>query len=279
MNKLLKISLVLILFFSTNFSEEIKSMYNLSRKSCVKVFSIQGNSSGSGCFISDNLVATCFHVVANIEVNGQNVSWNMYPDIKIFTSNGEEISATCISLPNQTNATPLLNDFAILELSESPRNLTDYWLELAEENISDIDIGSICYFSGYPLAVPTMITQQGHVSGIATDKGLLCVQGSINKGNSGGGLINGEGKVIGIVSMKEGGISKGLQELTEHIESTSTQGKVIIMRVNQLQSIKAIIETLDTYISTGIGYAHDISYLKEYCNQNNINLGSQQHPN
>lgn len=250
------------------------NMYELSKKSCVKVISQTGNSSGSGFFIGDDIIATCFHVVAKIEVNGQTVNWSVFQDLKVITSTGEEILASCISMPSQTDSSPLLYDFAILKLVSVPSNLSDYKLDLSDEEINNIDIGNLCYFSGYPLAVPTMITQQGNVSGIAIDKSIICIQGSINKGNSGGGLINAEGKVIGIVSMREGGISKGLQDLTRYIESTANQGSVRIMGVDPLQAIKATVETLNMYISTGIGYARDIKFLREFCNNNNIQLGS-----
>ena len=70
--------------------------------------------------------------------------------------------------------------------------------------------------------------------------------------------------------MREGGISKGLHELTLYIEATSKQGSIQIMGVDPLQAIKATVETLNTYISTGLGYARDIKFLREYCEKNNI---------
>ena len=44
------------------------------------------------------------------------------------------------------------------------------------------------------------------------------------------------------------------------------------MGVDALQAIKETIETLNKYISTGLGYARDIKYLKEYCETHNINI-------
>ena len=108
------------------------------------------------------------------------------------------------------------------------------------------------------------------ISGIDDSGSIICIQGSINKGNSGGALISGDGKAIGIISMREGGISKALQELTVYIEATSKQGSVQIMGVDPLKAIKATVETLNTYISTGIGYARYIKFLKEYCSKHKI---------
>jgi len=103
------------------------------------------------------------------------------------------------------------------------------------------------------------------ISGVDINGSIICIQAPINKGNSGGALLSSDGNVLGVISMREGGISKGLDDLSKHIEITSKQGSVQIMGVDPLQSIRAIISTLDTYISTGIGYAIHIKYLREYC--------------
>jgi hypothetical protein len=108
------------------------------------------------------------------------------------------------------------------------------------------------------------------ISGIDDSGSIICIQGAINKGNSGGALITDDGKVIGIVSMREGGISKALKDLTVHIEATSNQGSVRLLGVDPLGAIKATIETLDTYISTGIGYARCIKFLKEYSSKHKL---------
>lgn len=149
-----------------------------------------------------------------------------------------------------------------------------YILELAKDDLQNLVIGDNCYYSGYPLAVPTIITNKGIISGIANKVNIICVQGSINKGNSGGALISENGEVLGIISMREGGISKGLQDLILYIESTSKKGSVQIMGVDPLQAIKVTVETLDKYISTGLGYARHIKFLAEYCNKHNIKIGS-----
>lgn len=57
---------------------------------------------------------------------------------------------------------------------------------------------------------------------------------------------------------------KGLDDLSKHIEATSAQGTVRLMGVDPLQSIKELIKTMDTYISTGIGYAISTRFLNTY---------------
>lgn len=243
----------------------------LSRNSCVKISSKVGDSAGSGFFISDDLIATCFHVIASINQNKQQIDWHIYQDLQITTITGENINANCITPPTKKDPSPLYKDFAVLKLIKKPTNLKNYILQFSDKDIKTIKIGSNCYFSGYPLSVPALITHKGMISGIDDSGNIICIQGSINKGNSGGALISDDGKVIGIVSMREGRISKALADLTIYIEATEKQGSVLRLKgVDPLQAIKEIIKILDRNISTGIGYARNIKFLKEYSLKNQI---------
>lgn len=272
MKKYTIIILTLLFTFKTSnlFAGGDMDIIELSRNSCVEITSKSGNSKGSGFFIADNLVGTCFHVIASINREGQQINYNIFQDIQIKTITGEIIDASCISSPSQTDTTPFVHDFAILKLAKKPSNIKNYIPELSDLAIENLKIGSDYYFSGYPLYSPALITHKGMISGIDETGSIICIQGSINKGNSGGALISDEGKVIGIISMREGGISKALQDLTIHIEATSKHGSVRMMGVDPLQAIKATVETLNTYISTGIGYARNIKFLKEYCIKNKL---------
>jgi hypothetical protein len=113
-----------------------------------------------------------------------------------------------------------------------------------------------------------MVTHRGMVSGLDDSASLIFIQASINKGNSGGALLNSQGQAVGIVSMREGGISRGLHELRVYIDKTSSQGSVQFMGVDPLQATKAIIQTLDQFISTGIGYARSIKFSREWLAKN-----------
>ncbi|MBI5912096.1 MAG: hypothetical protein HY848_19375 [Betaproteobacteria bacterium] len=83
-----------------------------------------------------------------------------------------------------------------------------------------------------------------------------------------GALLNSQGHAVGIISMREGGISLGLHELSAYINRTSSHGSVQIMGVDPLQATKAIIQTLDQFISTGIGYARSIRFSREWLSKN-----------
>ena len=262
--------IMLVLNINCSYTKENMDLIELSRNSCVKISSESGNSRGSGFFIASDLVATCFHVIASITLDSNTINWKIYQDILITTATGEIISVNCISLPTQKDTSPLISDFAVLKLSKKPSNLKNYILEFSDDDIEQIKIGSDCYFSGHPLFTPALITHKGMISGINVSKSIICIQGSINKGNSGGALISNDGKLVGIISMREGGISRALEDLMVHIESTSKQGSVQLMGVDPLQAIKETVKTLNTYISTGIGYARHIRFLKEYSTNNNL---------
>ncbi len=246
------------------------NVLQLSRSSGVRLISQTAQSSGSGFFIGDEFVLTCFHVVASIGVQGNNINWSLYPDLQVVTPSGETIGATVVSVPTQADASPLMQDFALVKLQTKPSKSHSI-LTLASEKETPA-VGDEVVFSGYPLATPGMVTHRGMVSGHDESFSIIFVQAPVNKGNSGGALLNLQGHVIGIVSMREGGISQGLQQLQVYIDQTSSHGSVQLMGVDPLQATKAIIQTLDQYISTGIGYARSIKYFQEYTVKNKVSF-------
>jgi Trypsin-like peptidase domain len=233
-----------------------------SRKSTVLIASTAGNSKGTGFIIGDQLVATCFHVAAAITIKKPNVTFTAYTDLQVTFPTGETVPATLASVPTQADPSPLFNDFAVLKLSRKPSK--GYSKVILGMGAEPPQVGDEVVFSGYPLATPGMVTHRGMVSGQNDNGSIFFIQASINKGNSGGAVLNRQGNVVGIVSMREGGISKGLQDLQVYIEKTSAKGSVRIMGVNPLQSTRAIIQTMDQYISTGIGYARSVQFIREY---------------
>lgn len=244
---------------------DIKTL-ELSRESTVKLVSKSGNSKGSGFIVDDMHVLTCFHVVAELSIQDSNVNWRLYADLQVILPTGETIDGTVVSIPTQLDATPLLQDYALVKLKAKPsKPFSKVQLAFARESV---EVGDDVVFSGYPLATPGMVTHRGMVSGFDSSKSLIFLQAAINKGNSGGALLNDQGHVVGIISMREGGISQGLNELRVYIDKTSKQGSVRLMGVDPLQATKKVIQTLDRYISTGIGYARSIEFAREYLRKN-----------
>lgn len=259
------LGLLVSLTFGESMAQQI-NVLELSRESGVKIVSQSAHSSGSGFLIGDQYVLTCFHVVASSVVQGSNINWTLFPDLQITLSSGEIIVGSTVSVPTSADPSPLFQDFALVRLKSKPsKSLAK--LELATDK-ETFRIGDEVVFSGFPLATPGMVTHRGMISGSDDSQSLIFIQASINKGNSGGALLNSQGHVLGLVSMREGGISQGLQELTNYIDQTAGHGSVQIMGVDSLQATKAIIQTLDQYISTGIGYARSIKAAREYLSKN-----------
>jgi len=264
---------ILILLSISNFMNGQNAInidvVNSSRKSCVKIISKQGNSSGTGFYIGNDLIVTCFHVIAKISVDtANNINYNIFPDLEAVNEDGDTISLTCITIPSNSSLEPLFQDFAILKTSKIITNKSILPLGInLNNNVTDLIL-----FSGYPLGTPTMVTHTGNISGITKDKSIICIQASTNKGNSGGALINKDGKVIGIISMREGGISLGLQNYMNQINETEKHGSVQLMGIDPLQATKETILVLDTYISTGIGYVRNIQFLNDYIIKHKIKI-------
>lgn len=247
------------------------NLIELSRTSGVKLISRSESSSGSGAFIGDQYVLTCFHVVASWSVQGSTTDIKIFPDLQVVLPSGETIDGTVVSVPTNDDPNPLQYDFAIVKLKHKPTNsFSKLQLAMMKESLM---VGDDVVFSGYPLATPGMVTHRGMVSGFDNSSTLIFIQASINKGNSGGALLNSQGHIVGVVSMREGGISQGLDELQAYIkktyiDKTSPKIRLKLMNVDPLQATNAIIQTLDRYISTGIGYAHSIKFAREYLERN-----------
>lgn len=251
-----------LLMTNSNFGQNSidQSIVNNSRSNCVKIYSQQGQSIGTGFFISDELIVTCFHVIGTYKLIGNTVNWSIFQDVIAITESGENIPLSCISIPNNDSLEPILQDFAILKVSKTTKNK----VVLPLTKNTEYRITEPIIFSGYPLGTPTMVSHIGTISGITNDKSLICIQASTNKGNSGGALVNNKGEVIGIISLREGGISAQLEDYLKRINESEAQGSVQLMGVDPLQATKETITILNKYISTGIGYARNISYLQNY---------------
>lgn len=164
---------------------------------------------------------------------------------------------------------PLLFDFAILKIGN--KEIKPFQIG----KFDDVDISDEIIFSGFPLSSQHLTTHKGIISAKYIRKGIFGnisqkvfqIDGSINKGNSGGPLLSlDDQKVIGIISTREGGISNELDAIRKYIKDRKTQssGGVYIQGVDPLPVIVELINTLDNYISVGIGHAISIEYAIRY---------------
>jgi len=250
--------------------EKIKNV-----KSCVvKIICSDISSLGSGFVITkDGYIITSFHVVGAINVDKQlnKISPRYSNDIQIRFNNGEQVKAD-VAVDN-TDLRPIIFDYCILKIQKTDLN----YLSLG--GFGNVEEGSTIYFCGYPFGKNFLTTHKGmisskhviesqfNVNGRNIKYKILQIDGSINKGNSGGPLLAYDNNnVIGIVSMREGSITQGLQEVRNFIEEGSKRstGGVYLSGVNPIPVLKELIDVLDTYISVGIGFAVSIEYAENH---------------
>jgi S1-C subfamily serine protease len=278
------LSLLLLCFAQNDLLAETTAISS-SRANAVHINVPSLKSFGTGFFFDAEHVVTAFHVVGTVDVNGTKTpaeaEVTIGSDVAVILSTGETISAQVVAPKLQENTiklidplppaihsavVPILTDFAILKLKQKPK--TPVIANPLFRGQSLPPVGSEIFFSGYPLGAPTMLTHKGIISGITADQAIICIEAPINKGNSGGALLDERGNVIGIITNREGGISKGLQEVAAYISETQKHGGVALMGVDPLAVIQELIKTIDMYISPGIGYARTIKHVVDFTDRN-----------
>lgn len=243
---------------------DTKAVMAMSRNATVEVM-IPGGK-GTGFFIGSNHIATCFHVVGNFDVNNGTLTWRSFTDVQVKTVNGQVLDASVVSFPAPSDLSPLQFDFAILKLKQplaSPPATLAF-----TQSTGQLEVGDEVIFSGHPLDVNGMITHKGMVSGFSSPYEFIFVQSSINKGNSGGALCNSKGEVVGIVSRREGRVNppelEKAMSAVNIINAQDVNPTGTVKGVDLLKEISNLASTLDKYISTGIGYANQISHIQDY---------------
>lgn len=146
-------------------------------------------SSGSGVIISaDGYILTCHHVVADAK------------SVTVTLNSGSKYEASLVGSDS-------LSDLAVIRIEPK----ADEPLVYAEQGCSaDLVVGETVVAIGNPLGTLGGTVTDGIVSAternIVTSDGttmtLLQTNAAINSGNSGGGLFNLDGKLIGIVNAK-----------------------------------------------------------------------------
>ena len=146
------------------------------------------SGAGSGVILSkEGLVVTNHHVIEDAT------------EIKVKLTNGEEYSATLIASDVQT-------DLAVLRIDAKD-------LQPAVLGDSDtMSVGETVYAIGNPLGSLGGSVTEGIVSAKdreitidGQDMVLLQTSAAVNPGNSGGGLFNSKGELVGIVNAKSSG--------------------------------------------------------------------------
>lgn len=267
--KLFGVAAICVLFCSTmNAQPDIKQAIKAAKKCVVQVVCPDIDSKGTGFIVhKDGYVLTCNHVVCQYVFENNVLKQAVYSTkITIRFEDGTELPAKIAFQQNlvQDNR-PLLYDYAILKVEGKGLTPTEF------ESYDSLEEGSDVYFCGYPLSSQHLTTHKGMISAKYTREGtfnhtpqkVFQIEGAINKGNSGGPLFDfATRKVVGIISTREGGISKDLGDLRDYIVQQQKQGSggVFIQGVNPLPVIVELTNTLDRYISVGIGHGVSVEY-------------------
>lgn len=148
-----------------------------------------GPSRGSGFFAAPRTVITNRHVVQN------NVS------VTVRLSNGQ-------TMPGRVDASSTENDLAVVRVDSAPRSQA----LLALGTVSEVRAGQEVLAIGLALGVFQNSVTRGIVSAIRRSDRTVMLQtdAAINPGNSGGPLLDRQGQVIGINTLKVGGSAESL---------------------------------------------------------------------
>ena len=136
------------------------------------------------------------------------------------------------------------NDIAILDMGTVIGNASPI------KTSTSLEIGNEVFTVGFPYSFAgekTLTT--GHVA--AFENGLIKIDTSVNNGNSGGGLFNTNGEIVGIVNAKLGSLSAFLK----NVEQAKPQASMSIGGIDPVQTIQQMIREMRRNLNLGIGYA------------------------
>jgi len=249
----------------------MKGVIKYIKPRIVKIICSDIDRKGTGFLISkDGHIATNFHVVAKLVKNGQKIEPVYSSNITISVTNIGDFKAEILN--NKEGMEPLLHDYAILKLKREQDFL---FFDLADDSL--VEEGDQIYFGGFPLTQNYLTSHTGLVScirnaptnfAIKTQK-VIDIDATVVGGNSGGPLIiknNKNYKVIGIISQQVALITEAFNELDQFLKLQMTNpnaGGVFIGGVNPNAALFETIKVIKSNLSTGIGTAIAIDYLKK----------------
>ncbi|MEK7625783.1 MAG: serine protease [Patescibacteria group bacterium] len=194
-------------------------------------------SKGSGfVFQNQELVVTCAHVVAN------KPNSSVYLQ---FEDNDQFVSAS-VALIDQDH------DIALLRFKPDKNRQP---LISSEKSVQE---GMSVLFSGYPLSLMSLTTHQGIVSSIIKDPTGMTrylIDGTVNPGNSGGPLLDVDGKVLGVIDATR----RENNDIISKLKFMNT-GAISLHGLDLVELYNALANNLQL----GVGYAVPAGYIPSY---------------
>jgi len=167
----------------------------LKDESVPSILQSQGKSEGSGIIISeDGYIATNYHVVSYMDPDN---SYSSVSTMEVFLSDGKQVQAEFIGGDEQT-------DLAVIKINAANLTPVNYG------DSSKLRAGEMALVIGNPLGISFAgSVTKGCISAVnrtintgKTTLTLIQTDAAVNPGNSGGALLNSDGKVVGIVNAK-----------------------------------------------------------------------------
>jgi len=191
--------------------EDFSGIYTQSVKSVVIVSTNVGQ--GTGFIIDDQgYIVTNYHVIEGATAAG------------IYTSDGDEIHQVSL-----IGGDPIM-DIAVLKIEGS-------FDKLRFGDSEEVQIGENVIVIGNPYGLQFSATggsvSQVNQKGLNGIRAYIQTDAAVNPGNSGGPLINKQGKVIGIVNFKMGGSAEGIGFALESNYAIESINNIAIEALNQ----------------------------------------------
>lgn len=214
-------------------------------------------SVGTGFFIRPNgTLITCNHVVAKEELTAEGFVELRYSQaIEVSTIYGTFQGQVIHALDDMD---PYFNDYSVVSIKAESTPHT----EIGDYN--SVHPGDDVLILGYPLDMEELTATKGmvaakHRSPSHTNQlihlNMLRIDGAVNAGNSGGPLLNDEGRAIGIVTLRRGSIKPLIDQFRRSLEQAAEQPFI--------NEILHIFEMSDMLLNTGLGEAISIQYVRD----------------
>lgn len=182
---------------ATETNLDAAAIYSKTKDAIVRIES--ENSRGSGVIIQqDGLIVTNAHVITNPN------------QVMVKLSNGRQVQAKVISMGKSGCV-----DLALLQISGMQDLPT---LNMAP--LQSVMPGQSVVAIGFPLGMPTASVTKGIVGNVHSDQGWVQHDAPINGGNSGGALLNAQGELIGINTLKlKDTVGMGFAASTDQVQA------------------------------------------------------------
>jgi len=207
---------------------------------------------GSGFVVGKGKIATAAHILTKLSKGATLFAVPAPQEEFNLTKN-----VTIVYALDAKHDLALLSCAGLAKLPSLPLGKTD-----------EVRLGEDALVLGFPLSDPSLTATRAMVAARSKKRileqdttltDMIKLDASINAGNSGGPIIHvPSGKVIGVVSGKEGALSKHLQVFRKKKSGVS----MMIGEDDPIKLIKGTLTDMERNLQLGLGYGVSVKYLK-----------------